>query len=166
MSMASVCVASIIRLVVLFDVDPEDLMYSSEIPQLWTAVEVSFAVISSCIPSLTPLFLMLFGKYPPSSHRLEQEHSRQRDYGIRSTAFDRISDLAETHPQSQSLELIIQNRDPTNDSDKINATKGLQESLPGILVTRHVDQVSKDRPGDVSGMEYFGVSAGACTSNH
>lgn len=64
---------------------------TSTMPQLWSCVEVSFSVISACLPSLTTLFLALLGKKPNSFRNNSVSFSRQRAGKKRVTDFGRIT---------------------------------------------------------------------------
>ncbi|KAL8784508.1 MAG: hypothetical protein Q9195_009018 [Heterodermia aff. obscurata] len=154
---AFVGVVSIIRLVSLFDIKRDDLTYTSSLPQLWSCVEVSFGVIAACVPSLTPLFLLIFNK---SHTRLRKqpysyENSKQNrpSKGVAKN-FSRL----EPHDRSHSLELIMMDGQQGESSEVV----GVGEAIGGgdIVVTSHVDQVSKERVAEGSG-ETFGVQAHA-----
>ncbi|KAL8932038.1 MAG: hypothetical protein Q9211_006563, partial [Gyalolechia sp. 1 TL-2023] len=89
-----VCVVSIVRLIVLSEVDKSDITCkrdpSISIPSrsltslqgnyvpaaCWTAAEPSIAVVSACIPSLRPLFArLLSGKVQRPKHSASHRHS-------------------------------------------------------------------------------------------
>ena len=76
---------------------------TSTMPQLWSCVEVSFSVISACLPSLTTLFLALLGK-KPNSFRNNSVSSRQRAGKIRVTDSGRITHVPDGDAYFQSLE--------------------------------------------------------------
>lgn len=162
---AFVCIASIVRLVVLFDIKRNDLTYTSALPQLWSCVEASFGVISACVPSLTPLFLLLIHKAPT---RMRQKrsfpytHSNKPNNGrAKANQFNRLGDGAEgPHAMSQSLEMIILEEEQREREQNSNSTSGgAVES--NIVVTSQLDQVTKERADDSSGAESWGVQAHA-----
>ncbi|KAL9133326.1 MAG: hypothetical protein Q9175_005495 [Cornicularia normoerica] len=174
------CVASIVRLVVLFDIDLEDLMCklalqhlpmknrclsnslvldTSASPQLWSCVEVSFGIISACLPSLTPLFLILLGKRPARSKNYSSTFRRHRDGNSKHAEFNRMADATDGVACSQSVELIIRNRDASDD------LYNLHESGEPILVTHEVDQVRDRKTNGVPEADQVGVAADASTWN-
>lgn len=172
---AFVCIASIVRLIVLFDIKRNDLTYTSSLPQLWSCVEASFGVISACVPSLTPLFLLLIHKTPT---RMRQKrsfpytHSNHKPNGgggrglniAKANQFNRLGDSADggggPHAMSQSLELIIlEEEQREQNSDSTTSATGVVES--NIVVTSQLDQVTKERADDSSGAENWGVQAHA-----
>ncbi|KAF6218708.1 hypothetical protein HO133_005250 [Letharia lupina] len=102
----SACIASIVRLVVLLDVDSEDLMYTSTLAQLWSCVEVSAGVISVCLPSLTTLFLLLLGKRPSNSTHHIISTDRHRDGKIENAECSRTLHATDETLWLQSLELM------------------------------------------------------------
>ncbi|KAI4277218.1 MAG: hypothetical protein LQ337_001932 [Flavoplaca oasis] len=52
-----VCVVSIVRLVILANVDQSDITWNYVPAAIWSAAEPSVAVVSACLPSLRPLFV-------------------------------------------------------------------------------------------------------------
>lgn len=112
------------------------LLVTSALPQLWSCVEVSFGVISTCIPSLTPLVLMLFGKRsttPYSSRR------KERIRRTRTTDLDDVADLEDNQSGTQSLELIMQR---CQRNTEMNVSGVSRQADQGILVTHEIDQTS------------------------
>ena len=170
---AFVGVVSIIRLVSLFYIKRDDLTCqcslttahvpltldpdTSSLPQLWSCVEVSFGVIAACVPSLTPLFLLLFSK---SHTRLRKqpysyENSKQnRPSKVAAKNFSRLDPSNRSH----SLELIMMDGRQGETSDVTGVGEAIGES--DIVVTSQVDQVSKERVAEGAG-ESFGVQAHA-----
>lgn len=170
---AFVGVISIIRLVSLFYIKRDDLTCkrilatsilqltpsadTSSLPQLWSCVEVSFGVIAACVPSLTPLFLLIFSK---SHSRLRHqpysyENSKQkRPSKATAKNFSRLDPRKRSH----SLELIMMEGQLGESSEVVGAAETIGES--NIVVTSQVDQVSKERVEEGSG-ERFGVQAHA-----
>ncbi|MDI1486527.1 MAG: hypothetical protein OHK93_005758 [Ramalina farinacea] len=55
LSAGSVCVVSIVRLVVFSKVDMEDVTWDSSAVTLWSAVEPCAGIVGACVPSLRPL---------------------------------------------------------------------------------------------------------------
>lgn len=109
---------------------------TSTLPQLWSCVEVSFGVISACLPSLTPLFLVLLGKRPVSSRPNTFSFNRSRVARIRNADNYHMADAMEGVARSHSLELIIRDRNASDGIDELDGSWGL------ILATRQVDQVT------------------------
>ena len=62
-------------------------------PFFWSCVEVSFGVISSCLPSLTALLHILLGRRPSSFRHHSGYSSRPREGNIRIAEFNRIADM-------------------------------------------------------------------------
>ena len=127
---------------------------TSTMPQLWSCVEVSFGVISACLPSLTTLFLALLGKKPNSFRNNSVSFSRQRAGNIRVTDFGRITHVPDGDAYFQSLEPGTRNFD----SDSVTH---LFEGNGSILVTHRVDQVTSKKSEHVRGAEHVGVVANA-----
>ena len=123
-------------------------------PQLWSCVEVSFGVISACLPSLTTLFLAFLGKKPNSFRNNSVSFSRQRAGKIRLTDFGRITDVPDGDAYFQSLE------PGTRDSDNDSVTYLFEGDGP-IMVTHRVDQVTSKKSEHVHGAEQVGVVAHA-----
>lgn len=129
-------------------------------------MEVSFAVIGACIPSLTPLLLMLFKKRPLISLRSTPQHPQQRNRRVRPAVYGRMPDLDESNQRSHSVELIVRGQNSCDKVGNIDGDKNQENSVPGIMVTRQMDQVSEEKSRDPSGTQYFGVIADASTSGH
>ncbi|KAL8948387.1 MAG: hypothetical protein Q9222_005428 [Ikaeria aurantiellina] len=55
----TVCAVSIVRLVVLANVDQSDITWNYVPAATWSAAEPSIAVVSACLPSLRPLFVRI-----------------------------------------------------------------------------------------------------------
>ncbi|KAL9600311.1 MAG: hypothetical protein Q9219_003261 [cf. Caloplaca sp. 3 TL-2023] len=55
----TVCVVSVVHLVVISKVDESDITWNNVSATCWTAAEPSTAVVSACLPSLRPLFANL-----------------------------------------------------------------------------------------------------------
>ncbi|KAL8824702.1 MAG: hypothetical protein Q9170_008072 [Blastenia crenularia] len=67
----TVCIVSVIRLVVLSQVNTSDITWNYVPAACWSAAEPSIAVVSACLPSLRPLFVRLIWHRPkPSSSNL------------------------------------------------------------------------------------------------
>ena len=116
------------------------LLDTSSLPQLWSCVEVSFGIISSCLPSLTALFHLLLGKRLSSFGQNSGYSSRSRDGSIRTAEFNRIADMMDGKRRSYGLELVGI-RHSTNDLSSLDESWG-----PGtILVTRQVHQVTEKK---------------------
>ena len=62
---SSVCVVSIVRLVVLSRLEAYDVTWNYVNAAIWSAAEPSMGVIAACIPSLRPLFALVW----KGSHR-------------------------------------------------------------------------------------------------
>ena len=127
---------------------------TSTMPQLWSCVEVSFGVISACLPSLTTLFLALLGKRPNSFRNNSVSFSRQRAGKIRVTDFGRITDVPDGDAYFQSP------KPSTHNSDNDSVTN-LFEGDGSILVTHRVNQVTSKKSEHVRGAEQVGVVANA-----
>ena len=133
---------------------------TSALPQLWSCVETSFGVVAACIPSLAPLFLLVFGKlsksntaYTPSYDHAKNPVSRSHRTAKRK--FNRIADLVESNPRSQSLELIMQQPQGSSVEDgKIADQRALENE---IVVIQQIDQPSRERvenrAGDSPGVD-------------
>ena len=133
---------------------------TSALPQLWSCVETSFGVVAACIPSLAPLFLLVFGKLPKSNTAYTPSYDYTKNPVSRShrTAkgkFNRIADLVESNPRSQSLELIMQQPQGSSVEDgKIADQRALENE---IVVIKQIDQTSRERvenrAGDSPGVD-------------
>ncbi|KAI4182442.1 MAG: hypothetical protein L6R41_005980 [Letrouitia leprolyta] len=53
---AFVCVTAIIRMPFLLQLDPDDLDWSTGPLDIWSIVEFNMAIVSVCLPTMTPLF--------------------------------------------------------------------------------------------------------------
>ena len=126
-----------------FGISDHENIGTSALPQLWSCVEVSIGVISACNPSLTPLLLMLIGKYHGGSKRSNVSSSRHRETKSKTVQLDRIENLGKHHPDSQSLELIL--RSHNINIDRTNASSSIEDGIPGIMVTHQINQVSNLR---------------------
>ena len=125
--------------------------------QLWSCVEVSFGVISACLPSLTPLFLILLGKRPAGSRQTSFSFRRQRAGEIRTAESYHMADSTRGQARSQSLELMIRDRNANDRVDNLNG------SWRSILVTRQVDQVIDTHADRLPRAEQVAVIADAST---
>ncbi len=176
----STCMTSIIRVVVLLKIDPADLMCraffmvlytkqhwcmsnqlisdTSTLPQLWSCVEVSFGVISACLPSLTTLFLALLGKKPSSSRRHSVSLGRSR-IGRRGNAeFSRVMDTTDDGGYSQSFQLAKYR------ADSNGVTEG--GGNPGsILISSRVDHTTSTDSMEEPALEDVGAAVDASTWN-
>lgn len=124
---------------------------TSALPQLWSCVETSFGVVAACIPSLAPLFLLVFGKLPKSSTAYTPFYGRaknpvSRSHRIAKGKFNRIADLVESNPRSQSLELIMQKPQGSGAEDGKMADERALENE--IVVIKQIDQTSRERLED------------------
>ena len=121
---------------------------TSALPQLWSCVETSFGVVAACIPSLAPLFLLVFGKLPKSdtAYTPSYDHTKNpvsRSHRTAKGKFNRIADLVESNPRSQSLELIMQQPQGRSAEDgTITDQRALENE---IVVIKEIDQTSRQR---------------------
>jgi hypothetical protein len=58
----SVCIASIIRIKVIFDLKEDDLLWTLAPVANWSSIELAFAVASACLPTLRPLLNVIIPK--------------------------------------------------------------------------------------------------------
>ena len=133
---------------------------TSALPQLWSCVETSFGVVAACIPSLAPLFLLVFGKLPKPNiaYTPSYDHTKNpvsRSHRTAKRKFNRIADLVESNPRSQSLELIMQQTQGNSVEDgKIAEQRALENE---IVVIKQIDQTSRERvenrAGDSPGVD-------------
>ncbi|KAL8761651.1 MAG: hypothetical protein Q9184_002235 [Pyrenodesmia sp. 2 TL-2023] len=114
-----VCIVSIVRLVVLSEVDESDITCKwptrtrrslptnrvfpgNYVPAaIWSAAEASIAVVSACLPSLRPLFVRLIWKdskvVPRSKHRsLASWRSPKTGPGSTQGSFNRLQEFSST----------------------------------------------------------------------
>ena len=77
-----------------------------------------------------------------------------------------MPDLDEANIQSHSLETILHTRDSFDETDKKRGSTIREDRIPGIMVTRQIDQVNENKSGDRSGTEYFGVVTDTSTAGH
>ena len=122
---------------------------TSSLPQLWSCVEVSFGVISACVPSLTPLFLFFKSKIPSHGHKYPSSYGPHghRSSGNAKSHLNRIAkfgEFGESDPQSTSLELIMRHPDGnpaigTERASRMGLTDG------EIIVTKQINQTSRER---------------------
>ena len=133
---------------------------TSSLPQLWSCVECSFGVIAACVPSLTPLFLMLFNKAParsrPQPYSYENSKQNRPSKNIRAS-FTRLGTGSTSHPIDQSLEMIML---AGQKGHAESSTEDHGEMESNIVVTSQLDQTSNERV-DLVGSEIFGVQAQA-----
>ena len=139
---------------------------TSAMPQLWSCVETSFGIISACIPSLTPLYTILFGKPSSSTPHSSPQRSQYRDHRARAADIDRITALDESKYPSQSLELMLRNHNVVDRSVVLRDGKDIEDKTPGIIVTRQIDQTSENTSSQPSEREGFGITADMRTSNY
>ena len=132
---------------------------TSTFPQLWSCVEVSFGVISACLPSLTPLFLLLLGKRPTRSRHSCFIFSRSRTGKTESAGFNRMAEAADGDARSQSLELAIRDLSASDDLAVRDVIGG------SILVTSRLDQVTNRNSVRVLEAERLGVLSDASAWN-
>ena len=138
---------------------------TSALPQLWSCVETSFGVVAACIPSLTPLILLVFGKLPRSNTPYTPAHDHiknpvSRSHRTAKGKFNRITDLVESNPQIQSLELIMQQPQGSSTEDgKMVHQRPLENE---ILVIKQIDQTSRERSENRAG-DALGVDSSAGT---
>ena len=133
---------------------------SSAVPQMWSCIETSFGVVAACIPSLTPLILLMFGKLPNANRAYtpSYDHAKKPVSQSPRTAkgnFNRIADLVESDPHSQSLELLMrQPQGSTAEDTKMVEQRALEHE---IVVIKQIDQTSRERveyrPGDSPGVD-------------
>ena len=132
---------------------------TSSPPQLWSCVEVSFGVVSACLPSLTPLFLILLGKRSPNTKKYSFYSWKRRDGNMWNAEFNRMADATDREGRSQSLELIIRDRNAGDDTYNLEGSRG------PILVTHEVDQVRSKKTSGSPEVDPVGVVADASTWN-
>ncbi|MCJ1247664.1 hypothetical protein MMC30_004879 [Trapelia coarctata] len=100
-----VCIASVVRVTTLFQVEDEDLTYSLVGIANWSSIEFALAVISASLPTLRPLLLHLTpkswkstanqssGSAPPNSKELsrrKEEFRRLRRSGTEAYALHEL----------------------------------------------------------------------------
>ncbi|KAI4183026.1 MAG: hypothetical protein L6R41_005636 [Letrouitia leprolyta] len=97
----TVCVVSIIRLVVLSEVDKSDITWNYVPAACWTAAEPSIAVVSACLPSLRPLFVRLIWrnthrpKLSSSKHLTSwRSNKKQSRTGSTQGSFNRLNEFS------------------------------------------------------------------------
>ena len=127
---------------------------------MWSCVEASFGVVAACIPSLAPLILLMFGKLPNANRAYTPSYDHAKNPVSRSPRnakgkFNRIADIVESNPRSQSLELIMrQPQGSTAEDTKMADQRALEHE---IVVITQVDQTSrgrvKNRAGDSPGVD-------------
>ena len=135
---------------------------TSALPQLWSCVETSFGVVAACIPSLAPLFLLVFGKLPKSNtaYTPSYDHTKNpvsRSHRTAKGKFNRIADLVESNPRSQSLELIMQQPQAQGSSAEDGKMADQRALENEIVVIQQIDQTSRERvenrAGDSPGVD-------------
>ena len=138
---------------------------TSALPQLWSCVETSFGVVAACIPSLTPLVLIAFGKLPKSNTPYTPSHDHiknpvSRCHRTAKGKFNRITDLVESNPRIQSFELTMQQPQGSSTEDgKMAHQRPLENE---ILVIKQIDQTSRERSKNRAG-DSLGVDSSAGT---
>ena len=133
---------------------------SSAVPQMWSCIEASFGVVAACIPSLTPLILLMFGKVPNANRAYTPSYDHAKNPVGRSprtvkAKFNRITDFVESDPRSQSLELMMrQPQGSTAEDTKVADQRALEHE---IVVIEKSDQTSQERvenrAGDSPGVD-------------
>ncbi|MCJ1465070.1 hypothetical protein MMC07_003686 [Pseudocyphellaria aurata] len=140
------------RLILVLRIDPKDQTWTIATPILWGCLEVSVGVVSTCIPALMPLFLLLAGKRRDSERRepyvrYGDEHSHSK----RSNGFNRMLDLGSLAPLPEGLALSTIKSSAPNDNDDVGLVRD-RSHTGNILVTNRIVQVSQptDREADGS----------------
>ncbi|KAL8888010.1 MAG: hypothetical protein Q9205_002299 [Flavoplaca limonia] len=102
-----VCVVSIVRLVILANVDQADITWNYVPAATWSAAEPSVAVVSACLPSLRPLFVRVIwgGTHrpkPTTPPRQSVLSWRSKSVGGGGTqgSFNRLQELSSDGTQS------------------------------------------------------------------
>lgn len=116
-------------------------------PLLWSCVEVSIGVASTCVPSLMPLVLLIAGKKQRSSNTQSQIYAKYPHDTSRSRQSKRFSRMDEdpaTLPDG--VELSTTSRIAIDDSDEERLVEGRKQP-GGIVVTNQiVQEVSQQLP--------------------
>ena len=124
---------------------------TSALPQLWSSVETSLGVIAACIPSLAPLFIVVLGKLPTIYRAYKPCYDSAksptgRSHRTTKGQFNRMANIVESNPRSQSLELIMQHAKGGSSEQGNEAEPRALENE--IVVIQQIDQVSRERLGD------------------
>lgn len=120
---------------------------------LWSCAELSFGVISACLPSLTTLFLTLLGKRPSRSRGHSLSLSRRRDGVTRNDESNLIAVETDRITRFGSLELVTGSYPDLGDPNYVHEDAG------SILVTHRVDQVMSRKMDQLSRAEEVGMVA-------
>lgn len=107
-------------------------------PILWGCLEISVGVVSTCIPALMPLFLLVLGKRRELYIKYGDEISRS----TRSNKFNRMVDLGSPAPLPEGLALSTIKSNRGDDNDDVGLVPG-KSHTGDILVTNQIVQVSQ-----------------------
>ena len=142
---------------------------TSAVPQMWSCVEASFGVVAACIPSLAPLILLMFGKLPNANRAYTPCYDHTKNPVSRPVSrsprnpkrkFNRIADLVESNPRSQSLELIMQQPQGSSAENGKMADQRTLEHEKAVI--KQINQNSWERLENRAG-DSLGVDSSAGT---
>ncbi|MCJ1265139.1 hypothetical protein MMC22_005014 [Lobaria immixta] len=138
---AFACFASIMRLILVLRIDAADETWTIATPLLWGLLEIGVGVVSACIPSLMPLFLLVLGKKRYSGR--EELYTKYGGENLRSdkSKFNRVVDLGLPAPLPEGLALSPSKGNTHSDSEDIWLVHG-RSRTGDILVTNQIVQVS------------------------
>lgn len=111
-------------------------------PILWGILEISVGVVSACIPSLMPLFLVILGKRRHIERRVLYVEYGEKSRSNQPNKFNRMVDLGSPGPLPEGLEIPPFKSNRRNDSDDLGLMRG-RYYTGNILVTNQIEQISE-----------------------
>ncbi|KAI0377292.1 hypothetical protein F5Y04DRAFT_285077 [Hypomontagnella monticulosa] len=138
---AFVCIASIFRIVGVYEIDPNDFTYSNLAGGLWSTVEVEIGFICANLPAIRPVVFKWFG-IGSSAAAYGSGSAGPRQHGISSKGASRSGHVM-LRSRNQESDLL--------DSD----TEALTGQGKGDVLTR---TNTKGRNGDLEHGQAFGLS--------
>ena len=119
--LTSVCVASILR-ITSFDFNTlGNPTYVSVIPSTWSSIEQSVGIICACLPTLRPLFRLLYGRSANSVHK---RNSASSDPPSRP-----LSNRLSQRDEENSLDSLKTSTSPTPLTSQVNP-QSMHEASP------------------------------------
>lgn len=105
-------------------------------------------MVSACIPSLIPLFLLLIGKRRPTGNQPYGKYGKYGKYGSNSedkqssNKFNRMLSINDPTPLPEALEMPNRSQNALDENDDAQLVPGGKVAPGAIVITNQIDQVS------------------------
>ena len=139
--MHRICIVSGYRLHELDAITFEDISYAVPIPHIWSVLEPTIAICTSCLPVTRPVFLRLYSSYsasqPPPGHTFKPRSAESNGTGEEAAAgpFRRLNEQ-EIPLKSMTRGHVTICKEGGGEMETSRSREAVEREVDGIRVTR------------------------------